>query len=153
MACAGWRRFELAPHHGFCQLGHAGIARSTFQNNPTCPHDGHLIAKRQNLLELVGDDDDRLATFAQTAQHHKQLLRFLRCEHGGGLIQNQNARPAMQRFQYLQPLAISHRQFLHHGVQIDCKPSFLHQSHKLSPRVLLSFGQQQRGFYAEHHIV
>jgi hypothetical protein len=44
------------------------------------------------------------------AQRVEQRLSLLRREHRGGLVQDQDARAAVQRLQDLQPLALAHRQ-------------------------------------------
>ena len=46
----------------------------------------------QHLVELVGDDDDGLSVIAHVAHDSKELVRFLRGEDGGRLIENQICR-------------------------------------------------------------
>ena len=66
--------------------------------------------RRHDLLELVRDQQDRRAALAQAAQRGEELLGLLRRQHGGGLVEDQDARAAVQRLQDLQPLALADRQ-------------------------------------------
>ena len=47
-------------------------------------------------MELVGDDDDGLAVGLHVPQDGEELLRLLRGQHGGGLVQNEDIRPTVQ---------------------------------------------------------
>ena len=44
----------------------------------------------RDSVELVGDDDQGLAVGLHVAHDGEQLVRLLRGQHGGGLVQNQN---------------------------------------------------------------
>ena len=57
-------------------------------------------------MHLVGDDDDGLAGVAHVAQHGEKPVRLLRGEHGGGLVQNQNVRAAVENFDDLDGLLL-----------------------------------------------
>ncbi len=82
------------------------------QSSTTAPraHHRHGVADRHDLLELVGDQQHRRAARAQGAQRVEQLLGLLRREHRGRLVEDQDARAAVERLQDLQPLALAHRQ-------------------------------------------
>ena len=58
--------------------------------------DGHLVGQGHDLVELVGDDDDGLAVGLHVPQDGEELLRLLRGQHGGGLVQNEDIRPTVQ---------------------------------------------------------
>ena len=57
-------------------------------------------------MELVGDDDDGLAVCLHGPQHVKELVGLLRSEDGGGLVQNQNLRPAVEDLHNLHRLLL-----------------------------------------------
>ena len=57
----------------------------------TLTQDGHAVGDGHNLIELMGDDDDCTALLTHGAQNIKQALGLLRCQDGGGLVQNQDA--------------------------------------------------------------
>ena len=65
---------------------------------------GNTVGQRQHLVQLVGDDQNRLAVVAHTAQHGKQLLRLLRRQHGGRLVQDQDIRTAVEHLDDLDRL-------------------------------------------------
>ena len=67
----------------------------------------------------MGNDDDGVALGAHFAQDSKELVRLLRGQHGGGLVQNQNIRAAAEH------LDDFHRLFFTHGHVVD----FLIQIH------------------------
>ena len=60
--------------------------------------DGNAVADFLDLVELVGDEDDRIAAFSQVLQLLEQLRRLLGGQDGGRLVQNQNLRAPEQRF-------------------------------------------------------
>ena len=155
----GFRRIRspselhLAPDHGLRQCFDAGLCNGHFLHHPTTAHHGHLIAQSHHFFQLVGDQNHRRALRAQLPQHVEKLQRFLRRQHGGGLVQNQDARAAVQRFQNLQPLPITHRQIGDQSVQGDAKTGGLHQ--RLQPRAhrRCCLVQQPMRLGSEHHVV
>ena len=47
-------------------------------------------------MHLMGNDDDGLSVVTHIAQHREQLLGLLGGQHGGGLVQDQDVRPAVK---------------------------------------------------------
>ena len=68
---------------------------------------GHAICNRHHLVELVRDEDHRLAVGRHRAQRLEELLRLLRREHRGRLVHDQNPRLAVERLQDLDPLLLA----------------------------------------------
>ena len=60
--------------------------------------------------ELVRDDDDRLSLLAHAAKDGEELLDFLRRQHGGRLVENQQLRVPIERLQQLDALLLADRQ-------------------------------------------
>ena len=57
--------------------------------------DGDPIAKRENLLQLVTDEEDGGAIIAEAAQHAEEPLALMGSDGGGWLVEEQDA--ALQR--------------------------------------------------------
>ena len=68
-------------------------------------------------------------------QGREQRLGFLRRQHGGRLIQNQDAGIAVERLQDLDPLALADRKIGDAGVRIDRQAKRLRQLRQLGARV------------------
>ena len=69
---------------------------------------GHAVAERLDLMHLMRDDDDGLAVVAHRAQHGKELVRLLRGEHGGRLVEDEDIRAAVERLDDLDRLLLGH---------------------------------------------
>ena len=81
---------------------------------------GHAVGHVQHLVQLVGDDDEGLAVGLHVAHDGKELVRLLRGQHGGGLIQDQDIRAAVQHLDDLDSLLLGngHVVDLHVGVDV-----------------------------------
>jgi hypothetical protein len=55
--------------------------------------DGDVVADGEHLVELVRDEDDGDALVDQLAQVGEQLVDLLRHQHGGGLVEDEDAAP------------------------------------------------------------
>ena len=80
---------HLAAHHGLGDAVYIGFGCGDILNHVTVPHDNHLVAHGQDLVEAVGNKDDGNAPLGHTADGIQQRIRFLLRQHGGGLIQDQ----------------------------------------------------------------
>ena len=69
---------------------------------------GHAVAERLDLVHLVRDDDDGLAVVAHAAQDGEELVRLLRGEHGGRLVEDEDVRTAVERLDDLDRLLLGH---------------------------------------------
>ena len=68
------------------------------------PQHRHAVGDVEHLVELVRDEDDRRALGRQRAQDAEQVLRLLRGEHRGRLVEHEHLRAAEQRAQDLHAL-------------------------------------------------
>ena len=89
-------------------------------------HHAHAVGDRHDLVELVGDDDDRHALVAHDAPDDpEQLVGLLGGQHGGGLVQNQHVRAPVQGLEDLHALLKSHAQGIDLRAGIDLQTEFL----------------------------
>ncbi len=65
------------------------------------------IAKRDDLVQLVGNVEDRAAACGEAAQHLEQLLDLLRRQHRGRLVHDQETRIEQQRAHDLDSLPLA----------------------------------------------
>ena len=68
------------------------------------PQHRHAVGDVEHLVELVRDEHDRRAVLGQRAQHLEQVLRLLRRQHGGRLVEHEHLGAAEQRAQDLHAL-------------------------------------------------
>ena len=67
---------------------------------------GHPVGQLLHLVHFMGDNDDGLARVPHIAQHGEELLRLLRGQHGGRLVQNQNIRAPVEHLDDLHRLLL-----------------------------------------------
>ena len=80
------------------------------------------VAQPFHFLQLVADIEDGAAFRLQPIQHDKQLIGFLRRQHRGRLVEDQEFRILHQRPHDLDALALAHRQLPHLALGIERKP-------------------------------
>ena len=144
---------DAPAHHGFGQAVDAGVGDGAVQHHLAATHHGHGVAQRHDLLELVRDEQDGRAARAQAAQRGEERVCFLRREHGGGLVQDQDACAAVQGFEDLQPLAFTDRQVRYLRIQVDLHAGVVHQHVELGPHLGARGVQAPAGLGPQHHVV
>ena len=77
------------------------------------------VGDLEHLVELVRDEDDRLAARRQLSHDLEELLCLLRREHGGGLVQDEDVGVAIERLEDLDALLLADRDVLDAGARID----------------------------------
>jgi hypothetical protein len=102
--------------HEVCARGLGGAESA---GDLSVTQDGDLIADGQHFVDLVGHQNHRGAGVRGTPNHGEQRSDFARRQHGGGLVENENACVTVQRFENLDPLLGSDRQRPHNGGRID----------------------------------
>ena len=67
------------------------------------------------------DEDDGLAARRERAHDLEELLRLLRRQDGGRLVEHEDVRLAVERLQDLDPLLLAHGDVLDPGGGVDCE--------------------------------
>ena len=88
-------------------------------HDPTTANDRDLVGHRTHLAQLVGDKHDRGPGVGELTHDRHQLIRFLRGEHRGWLIENEDLRLTRQRLDDLHALLGTHRQIFDEGVGVQ----------------------------------
>ena len=149
---AGPPRHGVA-HHPFGQLAFGGVGGGAFGHQAAGAQHGHAVRHAQHLAQLVADEDDGQALRHHLAQGVEQRLALLRGEHGGGLVQDQDACAAVQRFQNLDALAFTHRQIAHARRRVHRQAELLPDRYQLFARSGAARERLRQRFAAQHHVV
>ena len=67
---------------------------------------GHAVGDGKHLMQLVRDDDDRLAVLFHVAHDGEELFRLLRGQNGGRLVEDQDIRAAVEHLDDLDGLLL-----------------------------------------------
>ena len=112
-------RHRVPDHHVRHLLGVRVLCRHVADELPMAEY-GDAVGKRLDLVHLVRDDDDSLARIAHIAQHSKELVRLLRGQHGGRLVEDEDVRAAVERLDDLHGLLLGdgHIVYLLPGVDL-----------------------------------
>ena len=117
------------------------------------PQDGHAVGDVEHLVELVRDEDDRRPARRQRAQHLEQVLRLLRGEHGGRLVEHQHLGAAEQRAEDLHALLGADAEVLDLGLRADREPVLLAQLPRPAHRLLVVEQRTARGLGPQHQVL
>src|SRR5687768_9480741 len=91
-------------------------------NHFTLPHNRHAASDRHDLAELVRNQQDCDALFAQRPEDIEQAVRLLGGEYARRLIQDQNASTAPQGLENFDTLLKSEGQLADERIWIDLQP-------------------------------
>ena len=86
---------------------------------------GHAVGHVQHLVQLVRDDDQRLAILLHRAHDLEQLIGLLRGQHGGRLVKNQDVRTAEEHLDDLHGLLLRDGHIVDLLVWLDVEAVFL----------------------------
>ena len=81
----------VATHHEAGQLLFRGLLRRNSTDDPAIAHYGDAVGKLQDLLKLVGHNDDRASLVTQATQNCEELVLLVRGEDGRGFVEDQQA--------------------------------------------------------------
>jgi hypothetical protein len=74
---------------------------------------GHALRHAQHLCELVADEKNGQALCGHLRERLQQGFALLWREHGGGLVEDEDARATVQRLEDFHALALAHREAAH----------------------------------------
>src|ERR1043165_1195637 len=83
---------HFASHHECCQIIFIRLGWQPGPDHLPATYDGNSIRDLQNFMKFVTDENNTLSLCCKPPQDGKDFYCLLRCEHGGGLIKNQDAR-------------------------------------------------------------
>lgn len=108
---------DLPPDHHLGEKagGHVGFVHRV--DRPPRPQDGDPVGDLHHLPQLVGDEDDGVPGLRELADGVEELLALLRGEHRGGLVEDEDFRPAVERLDDLDPLHQPDGEAAHRRVQ------------------------------------
>ena len=129
------QRDLLADHH-LGQLALIGLCRIYRADILALAQHRNLIGQREHFMQLVRDNDDRLAAIAHSPEHRKEFFGLLRRQHSSRLIQDQNICAAVQHFQDLDGLLFRDRHLIDLLVRIDVKAVLHGDLHNFPCRLL-----------------
>ena len=100
---------HLAPdHHPRETLLGRALGRDRVDDD-AAPQRRDPVGDLEHLVQLVRDEDDRLALRSSATEDLEELLRLLRRQHGGRLVEDQDLRAAVERLQDLDALLLADR--------------------------------------------
>jgi hypothetical protein len=96
-----------------------GFLRPPGADDLAAPHDGHAVAHGHYFRQFVGHDQDAVSFGSEPAQCLAKRGNFLRRQHGGRLVKNENLCAAHQGLQDLDALLLADREVRNPCVEID----------------------------------
>ena len=95
---------------------------------------GDAMRDTHHLAQFVTDEDDRQALFDHLAERFEKRLALLRRQHGGRLVEDQNAGAAIQGLQDLNALTLADGQARYRPVGLHRQPETLGDGKQLPAR-------------------
>ena len=114
-----------AAHHHLGELLRIGLGRAHGADMLTLAQNSHDVRDFHDLVEFVGDEDDRLAVFPHGFQDRKQFRRLLRRKYGGGFVQDEDVRAPVQHLDDLHSLLFRDGHLVDLLVRIDAETVFV----------------------------
>src|SRR5690606_10165890 len=99
------RAGRLAADLNLGELPGGGLGGHRGADGGAAADDGDLVGDGEDLAQLVGDEDDRQALGLQLAEVVEEGVHLLRDQDGGGLVEDQGGRAAVEDLEDLHALA------------------------------------------------
>ncbi len=116
---------HAAADHELREVVLVGLGGNAGPDHATATDDRDPIGDVEDLVELVADEDDRgPELLRELAQDDEDLARLLGGEDGGGLVEDEHLRLAVERLEDLDPLLPADRQGadLLIGIDVESEP-------------------------------
>ena len=110
---------------------------------------GHAVGHVEHLVQLMRDDNEGLAVGLHVAHDGEELVRLLRGEHCGRLVQNEDVRPAVEHLDDLDGLLLRNGHVVDLLIGVDVEPVFVADLFDL----FAGFGNVELAFKAEDDIL
>ena len=144
---------HLAAHHQLGQAALAGALPVDRRDLLAAPQHRDAVGHLEHLVQLVRDQDHRGAAGHERAQHGEQLVDLLRRQHRGRLVEDQDARVAVERLEDLDALLLADADLLDHGIRLHGEAVARGQlAHALARRVEVELAVVLR-LVAEHDVL
>lgn len=104
------RHLHRPAHHHPCELDLRRDPGSGLARHPAVAHHRYPIGQVQDLVQLVGYEDESAPIVGHLTEDDEQLDDFTRGEDGRGLVQDQQPTIAVKGFQNFDALALPHSQ-------------------------------------------
>ena len=104
-------------HLDDCRLGRVG--QKSLAHHLAVAEDGVAVGYAENLVELVADEEDRLALALQELDEQKKLLDLLGRECGGRLVHDDDLRVDGHRTRHGDEMLVGDAEVPEPGVSID----------------------------------
>ena len=113
---------ELAAHHQRGERLQRRPRRLDGGDGTAVAQHRDAVGDRHHLVQLVRDEDHRAPVGGHRPQRLEQRRRLLRGEHGGRLVEDQDARLAVERLQDLDALLLPDRELPDPRARVDRHP-------------------------------
>jgi len=112
------------------------------------------VGDLEHLVQLVRDEDDRLALVFQSANDLEEFLCLLRCQHSGWLVEDEDLGAAVERLQDLHALLLPDADRLDLRQWVDREAVALGQlAHALCGRVVVEQDAPRARLGGEHDVL
>ena len=113
---------HVAADHQRREVVLVGLRRNARADDLASPDDGDPVGDLEDLVELVADEDDRVALGGEAPEDLEDLLGLLRRQDGGRLVEDEDPRLPVERLEDLDPLLPADRQRADLDVRVDLEP-------------------------------
>jgi hypothetical protein len=142
-----------ATDHQLGELLRRGVPRVQRRHHLAAPHHRDPVGGGHDLPQLVGDQDNRLASLAQGVKEAEQCVRLRWRQHGRRLIEDQDLGAAEKRLDDLHPLLEPDGQVADARVRVEHEAVVAGQPVELSPRGAGAAAEEGAALGPEHHVL
>ena len=144
---------DITAYHHAAQFFLSGVLDIDCADIFAAAKNGAAVRDSHDLIELVGDEQDRLAFCRKVLHDHHEIVDLGGGQHGGGLVEDEDLVVSVEHLEDLCALLHTDSDILYFGIEVDLEAVFLRQfSHFPASFILLQdavFG----GLSAEDDVV